>query len=134
MISFLYALHPSRSTITGICVTADPGDTVVFCDAYFEQRSGILRVSAGWGGSRRNAISRAVSREESVHRSRRYSQEKGTVCARPLCAVLCAENTLRLGRGSRFVTPVISNRSLYSLYFAGNFMKRRLSGSIAYEI
>lgn len=49
MISFLYALRPSRSTITGICVTVDLGDTVVFCDAYFEQRFGILREGAGEG-------------------------------------------------------------------------------------
>lgn len=34
VISFFIRLHPSRSTITGICV--DPGDTAVFCDAYFE--------------------------------------------------------------------------------------------------
>lgn len=34
VISFLYALHPSRSTITGICVTDDLGDIVVFCDAH----------------------------------------------------------------------------------------------------
>lgn len=40
------------------------------------------------------------------------------------------ENALRLGRGSRFVTPVISNRSLRSLYFVEDFSEMAMGSGL----
>lgn len=49
-------------------------------------------------------------------------RRKKGLCARGrfVPSSICAENALRLGRGFRFVTPVISNRSLL-LIFCGKF-------------
>lgn len=86
------------------------------------KRSEILRVSAGWGGNRRDAISKAISREESVRRSRRYSQEKGTMRARPLCTVvrLCRERPSARARFPLCNTSDFESIALL-LIFCGKF-------------
>jgi len=118
-------------------LSVDLDDTVVFCDAYFEQRS-VEFYAFPRGGEVAGEMryrKRFLERKACVDLAD-IRRKKGP-CARGrfVPSSVCAENALRLGRGSRFVTPVISNRSPCSLYFAVNFMERRgRAGSIANEI